>query len=87
MKYAIIQCSNGNFSIVAEGYTDIEQAKVRYHGAAQALLNAPDVVTAKVAIVDEQLNIFGKYSEYIDHTPAPAPANTPAGESAAAPAA
>ena len=87
MKYAIIQCSNGNFKVVAEGYTDIEQAKVRYFGVVQALLNAPDVVTAKVAIVDEQLNIFGKYSEYIDHTPAPEPANAPADESAAAPAA
>ena len=40
MKYAIIECINGNYFIRAEGLTSIEAAKVQYHGRCQALWNA-----------------------------------------------
>lgn len=54
MKYAVIQVSNGNFSIVSE-WTEKEQAIVNYHTACTTLWNAPDVEKACVEIVNEKL--------------------------------
>lgn len=67
MKYAIIEVVNGNYVIRAEGITSIASAKTQYHERCQTLWNAPDVVTAYVAIVDEQLDIVENYKEYIHH--------------------
>lgn len=63
--YAIIKVINGNFSVHAEGFTTTASAKVSYHGLCQTLWNAPDVITAHVMIVDEQLNVVEGYREYI----------------------
>jgi hypothetical protein len=67
MKYAVIKCVNGNYFIDSEGFTDIKQAIVKYHGVCQTLWNAPDVVTARVMIVDEYLNCVEDYREFIHH--------------------
>lgn len=67
MKYAIIKVVNGNYFIHAEGITDIGTAKVQFHGLCQTLWNAPDVVTAYVEIVDEQLDVVERYKEFIHH--------------------
>lgn len=67
MKYAIIKVINGNYSIHAEGITDIANAKVSFHGLCQTLWNAPDVATAVVAIMDENLDVVERYKEYIHH--------------------
>ena len=67
MKYAIIQVSNGNYSIVAEGITDLANAKVQWHDRCKILWNAPDVVTACVVIVDENLDAVQNYREFISH--------------------
>lgn len=67
MKYAIIKVSNGNYVIQAEGITDLNNAKVTFHGLCQSLWNAPDVITAEVAIVDEQLDVVEGYKEFIHH--------------------
>ena len=67
MKYAIVKCTNGNFSVHAEGFTNLSNAKVAYHGLCQTLWNASDVVTASVAIVDEHFSIVEPYREYISH--------------------
>ena len=69
MKYAIIKCINGNYSIHAEGITALENAKTNYHGLCQTLWNAPDVLTAHVAIVNEQLDVVDGYKEFIHHEP------------------
>lgn len=69
MKYAIIKCINGNYSVHAEGITDLANAKTNFHGLCQTLWNAPDVVTAHVAIVDEQLDVVEGYKEFIHHEP------------------
>lgn len=69
MKYAIIKVSNGNYVIQAEGITDLNSAKVTFHGLCQTLWNAPDVITAEVAIVDEQLDVVEGYKEFIHHEP------------------
>ena len=66
MKYSIIKCINGNFAIHAEG-TDLNAMKVNFHGLCQTLWNAQDVITAKVEIVDEQLNCVEDYCEFVHH--------------------
>lgn len=67
MKYAIIKVINGSYSIHAEGFTELSGAIVNYFGLGQTLWNAPDVVTAMIAIVDENLDVVGRYKEFIHH--------------------
>ena len=67
MNYAIIRVSNGNYKVEIEGITDINSAKVQYHGLCQTYWNAPDVETACVMIADENLNIVEGYREFIRH--------------------
>lgn len=67
MKYSVIQVINGNYSIYAEGMTDINQAKVSFHGRCQDLWNATDVITGCVVIVDEYLQCVESYREVITH--------------------
>ena len=67
MKYAVIKVVNGNYSIHAEGITDIDKAKVNYHGLCQTLWNAEDVETACVMIADENLDCVEGYREFISH--------------------
>lgn len=76
MKYAIIKSVNSNFAIHSET-TDLNSAKVQFHGLAQMLWNAPDVLTAKIEIVDEQLNCVEGYKEYIYHKSEPEPSSEP----------
>ena len=72
MKYAVINVINGSYSVHAEGFTDPASAKVSYHGLCQSLWNAPDVLTACAAIVDENLDILPGYKEFISKAqPAP----------------
>ncbi len=69
MKYAIIKVINGNYSIHAEGITELANAKTQFHGLCQTLWNAPDVEKAYVAIIDEQLDVVEGYKEFITHEP------------------
>jgi hypothetical protein len=71
MKYAIVKIINGNYFVHAEGITDLAQAKTMFHGLCQTLWNAPDVLSAYVQIVDEQLDVVEGYKEYIHHAAAP----------------
>lgn len=80
MKYAVVKVINGSYSIHADGFTTVEQAKVSYHGLCQVLWNAPDVLTASVAIVDEQMDTVEGYKEFIHHEPAPTPDEEPEAE-------
>lgn len=72
MNYAIIKCINGTFSVHAEGITELANAKTGFHGLCQTLWNAPDVLTANVAIIDEQLDVVEGYKEFIHHDTTPA---------------
>lgn len=67
MKYAILKCVNGNYSVQADGITDIANAKVQYHGLCQTLWNAPDVITACVILANEQFDVVEGYKEFISH--------------------
>lgn len=77
MKYAIIKAINGNYFIHAEGITELASAKTNYHGLCQTLWNAPDVLTAHVAIIDEQLDVVEGYKEFIHHEAQPEPQPEP----------
>lgn len=66
MKYSIIKCINGSFTIDSE-HKGLTQAKVRFHAVCQTLWNAPDVLKAKIEILDEQLNVVEDYRESIHH--------------------
>lgn len=67
MKFAILKVVNGNYFVHAEGITNLASAKTQFHGLCQTLWNATDVITAKVMIVDEQLNCVEGYAEFIYH--------------------
>ena len=67
MKYAIVKVINGNYFIHAEGITDLDAAKVSFHGLCQTLWNAQDVITAEVKIMDENLDCVEGYKEFITH--------------------
>ena len=67
MKYAIIKVINGNYFVHAEGIVAIESAITQFHGLCQTLWNAPDVISAYVMIVDEQLDCVKGYKEFIHH--------------------
>lgn len=71
MKYAIIKVINGNYSVDAEGFTELASAKTSFHGLCQVLWNAPDVITAEVKLVDENLDCVEGYREFIHHEPQP----------------
>ena len=73
MKLAIVKVINGNYSIHAEGITSLASAKTQFHGLCQTLWNAPDVISANVMIVDEQLDCVEGYKEFIHHDPTPEP--------------
>ena len=70
MKYAIVKVINGNYAIHSEGITDINSAKVQFHGLCQTLWNAPDVFTGCVMIADENLDAVDGYKEFIYHAEA-----------------
>ena len=71
MVYAIIQISNGNYSVAEEGITDINQAKKSYHLKCAAFWNASDVETACVMLADSNLDAVLK--EVINKKVAPEP--------------
>ena len=77
MKYAVVQCSNGVFSVVAEGFTDPEKAIPTYADTMKAFHNAKDVEYATVAIVDENYNIYSNYKDVTNHRPTPEPTPEP----------
>lgn len=71
MKYALIQVSNGSFTVVAE-YGDNKQAGfVGWHDRCKILWNAPDVIKATVALVDENLDVVEGMIEQISHEEEP----------------
>lgn len=73
MNYALVKVSNGSYEIVSET-TDINSAKVQFHNTAAALWNAPDVNTACIMIVDENLDVVQGFKEFISHVePTPEP--------------
>lgn len=72
MKYAVIQCVNGNYSIVAEYTDNLQGAIVKFHQVCANLWNSQDVIRAQVKIVNEFLETVQSMSESIGHDETPA---------------
>ena len=66
MKYAVQKVINGSFAIHSE-WSDKDKAKVNYHDLCKTLWNASDVISAEVAIIDENLDVVEGYKERITH--------------------
>lgn len=64
MKYAVIQVTNGNFSLKSE-HSTLDSARVKFFSLCSALWNDTSSFTATVAILDENCRVVGQYSEYI----------------------
>ena len=67
MKLAIIQCADGNYRIVYEGITTEQSALINFHNLCAALWGDAGTTEATVAIVDENLDIYHGYKEFISH--------------------
>ena len=65
--YAIIKVVNNSYSIHAEGFNTIEQAKVNYFQACANLWNSSDVKNASIMICDDVFNIIDGCREIIRH--------------------
>ena len=77
MVYAIIQVSNGNYSVAEEGITDINQAQSRFHAKCSAFWNATDVETGCVILADTNLDAVEKAVINKIVSPEPAPVTAP----------
>lgn len=67
MKYALIQCVNGSFSIVSEHGENLQAARVAFHDRCKVLWNASDVIEGYVAIIDSNLSYVDGRIEKITH--------------------
>lgn len=67
MKYAVLACINGSYTVHAEGFTSLDKAVVNYHSYCAALWNDTNPVSATVMICDEQLDAVNGYKERIVH--------------------
>ena len=66
-KYALVNCVNGNFTVVSE-HNNKQAGIVAFHQRCATLWNAPDVITATLNLVDENMYVVdGRYTEVITH--------------------
>lgn len=69
MKYSLIACTNGNFAVKSEHGENKQAALVAFHQLSATYWNAPDVTTAMIKVVDENLDTVDGKMEYITHEP------------------
>jgi hypothetical protein len=67
MKLYVVKVVNGNIEVVSEWMDNEKGACVSFHDTCKSLWNASDVVTARVKILTETLDLFEKYDEIISH--------------------
>lgn len=70
-KYAIVAVTNGNFAVKTEHGENKQAALVAFHQLSASYWNAPDVTTAMIKVVDENLDTVDGKMEYITHEPVP----------------
>ena len=67
MKYSLIACTNGNFAVKSEHGENKQAAMVAFHQLSASYWNAPDVTSAMIKVVDENLDTVDGKMEYITH--------------------
>ena len=67
MKYALLQCCDGTYTIVKQNIADADSAKKWWHHYSEALYGDPNFTYACLTIVDENLDRIegGKYTTVI----------------------
>lgn len=70
MKYALITCINGNFKVESEHGENQKQAETAFFSKCTALSDAPDVESAYVKVVDENLNVVAGLERQFNNIPA-----------------
>lgn len=71
MKYAVITCSNGTFTVQSEWTNDIKSARIDFRTRCNTLDNAADVKTGAVILVNENFDTVDDYKEIINHEETP----------------
>lgn len=71
MRYSLIAVTNGNFAVKSEHGENKQAALVAFHQLSATYWNAPDVTTAMIKVVDENLDTVDGKMEYITHDPVP----------------
>ena len=66
MKLFVIQTSDGNLTIISEWGDNPTGAKQSYHNQLKNLYADKDTTQAYVAIIDEQLNVYQGFKEYVN---------------------
>ena len=66
MKYSVAKVVNGNYAIASE-HGDAQSAIMEWHNQCRIHWNAPDVLDATIAILDENLDAYQGYKEHIHH--------------------
>ena len=67
MRYAVIATTNGNFAVKSEHGENKQAALVAFHQLSASYWNAPDVTSAMIKVVDENLDTVDGKMEYITH--------------------
>jgi len=67
-SYALIQCVNGNFSVISEHGDNLQAARVAFHDRCKILWNSPEVEEGYVAIIDSNLTYVDGRIEKITHS-------------------
>ena len=67
MKYAVVKVVNGTYAIHSEGWTDLEKATINFAQLWATLMNASDVQTACIMIVDENLDCVDGNKKFVNH--------------------
>lgn len=64
MKYAVIKVVNGNFSIVSEGWTDVNKAMVSFHSTCTDLYNDIANVSTMAVMILDSIGSIVKHESY-----------------------
>ena len=67
MKLAVVANTDGNFNIHSEHGENAQAAIMEFHNYCRALWGEKSVHNATVKIMDEQLDTYNGYSEFITH--------------------
>ena len=75
MKYALLQNTDGTFSITKQNMEGIDTAAKWWHHYSEALYGDPNFTYCVLKLVDENLDAVegGKYTTVIRREPAPEP--------------
>lgn len=66
MKLFVVQIANGSMTIVSEWNDNPNGAKQAFHNQCKNLYADKDTTQAYVAIIDEQLDVYQGFKEFVN---------------------